>query len=229
MVDGSCIPNGDWPSSLERCGHWLRASSERNIRHSNRAVILLSRRRAAGLRCPWAARVHGRPPLVAGRGAAGRASRRRTMPPPLTSRPLWAVRVRRFSLRRRSVSGRGCLARQRARRCVGGGGQGGGTLGSHALPPRHGGYGVLSGWWARRRGNIPRARASRPRAERRLYVMVPGAAGGDSPPRARTRWWSRLDSLRPPMIHAPHAATEIISISLTAWPLMPPELITWFP
>lgn len=89
LVDGGCIPYGDWPSSRERSGHWLRASSERNIRHSNRAVILLSRRRAAGLRCPWAARVHDRSPLVAGRGAAGRASRRRTMPPPLTSRALY--------------------------------------------------------------------------------------------------------------------------------------------
>lgn len=197
LVGGCRIPHGDWPNRRERCGHWLHASSERNIRHSNRAVILLSRRSAAGLRCPWAARVHGRPPLVVGRGAAGRPSRRRTMPSPVTSRPLWAVRVRRFSLGRRSGSGRDAWPDK---------GRGGAweeevrAAGPSAPTPRRGTAGtagVLSGWWARRRrGNIPRGRASRPRPERRLYVVVPGAAGGDSPPRARTRGWSRRSSGR---------------------------------
>lgn len=99
-------------SHRKRCGHWLDASSERNIRHSNRPrdIIVVVQELQDSV-------VPGRPEYTAachwssgaGRGAAGQASRRLTMPPTLTSRPSWAVRVRRFSLGQRSVSGRGML------------------------------------------------------------------------------------------------------------------------
>lgn len=137
----------------ERGGHWLDESSERNIRHSNRprdiiVVVQELQDFVVPGRPEYTAVCHWSP--GAGRGAAGQASRRLTMPPTLTSRPSWAVRVRRFfpraAERRRAGyawpdKGRGDAWEEEVR------------AGGPSAPtprPNLGGYDVLSGCWVRR-------------------------------------------------------------------------------
>lgn len=204
----------------ERGGHWLHARSERNIRHSNRPrdiIVVVQELQDSVVpgRLEYTAARHWS--VVAGRGAAGQASRRRTMPPTLTSRPLWAVRVRRFSLGRRSGSGRGMLGQTKGEAVRGRRRSG---RQDPRLPrlARHGRVRCPQRLLAQRcgRGNIPPGRASRPRGERRLYVMVPGAAGRGLPGRGH-EGWSRLNSLGTAMIHAPPHAPNGNNKHITGW------------